>query len=88
MLRHFAAPQVVAHLSRRTWPLPQTVDVLCLRILESLIKIKTKSRNLLHCGSSSAINVARISFDGRGYATLVAGALLQLDWSADLCGNK
>ena len=97
VLRHFAPPQVVVHLgsvSRRTWTLRRMVDVPCLRSLESLSSRSKRSPSTYsvhrYCGPLSAIDAARNSFDGRDYATLVAAALLQVDWSScaiTLCGR-
>ena len=96
VLRHFAPPQVVVHLgsiNRRTWTLPRTVDVPCLRSLESLSSRSKRSPSACSVdrrGPSSVFDAFRNSFDGRGYATLVAAALLQVDWSfcaITLCGQ-
>ena len=84
VLRYFALPQVVAHLgsvSRRAWTLP-TVDVPCSCSLQSLSSRSKRSRSTFpvdrYCGPSYAIDAARNSFDGRGYAPLVAVALLRV----------
>ena len=96
VLRHFASPQVVVHLgsvSRRTC-LPRTIDIPCSRSLKSLSSRSKRSPSTYfpdrYPGPSSAIDAARNSFDGRGYATLVAAALLHVEWSfcaSTLCGQ-
>ena len=70
VLRHFALPQVVAHLgsvSRRAWTLA-TVDVPCSCSLQSLSSRSKRSLSIFpvdrYCGPSSAIDAARNSFDG------------------------
>ena len=95
--RHFAPPQVVAHLgsvSCRTWTLLRTVDVPCSRSLQSPSSRSKRSPSAFsvdcYCGPPSAIDAARNSFDRRGHAILVAAALLQVDWSfcaITLCGQ-
>jgi hypothetical protein len=97
VLRHFAPSQVVAHLgsvSRRPWTLPRTIDIPCSRSLESLSSRSKQSPSTCsvdrHRGPSCTIDAGRNSFDGRGHATLVAAALLQVDWSfcaTTLCGQ-
>ena len=84
VLRHFALPQVVAHLgsvSCRTWTLLRTVDVPCSCSLRSFSSRSKRSPSALsvhrYC-PSSAIDAARNSFDGRGYATLVEVASLRV----------
>ena len=97
VFRHFAPPQVVAHLgsvSRRSCTLLRTTDIPCLRNLEILSSRSKRSPSICsvhcYCRPSSAIDAARNSFDGRGHAILVAAALLQVDWSfcaITLCGQ-
>jgi len=87
VLRHFAPPQVVAHLgsvSDRTWTLPRMVDIPCLCSLESISSSKRSPSTCSadrYCGPSSAIDAGHNSFDGRGYTTLVAVVSIRVDWS-------
>jgi len=88
VLRHFALPQVVAHLgsvSDRTWSLPRMVDIPCLCSLESISSRSKRSPSTCsadrYCGPSSANDAGHNSFDGRGYTTLVAVVSIRVDWS-------
>ena len=87
VLRHFAPPQVVAHLgsvSCRTCTLPRTIDIPCSRSLESLSSRSKQNPSTSadrYCGPSSAIVAARNSFDGRGSATLVPVVSIRVVWS-------